>query len=47
MKSLCRVGGQGGLERRIEAYVKIRKKKKFRGGGGGGGGGGGPSMNIF
>ena len=33
-------GGQGGWERRIEAFVKIQKKKKqfFSGGGGGGGG---------
>ena len=29
-------GGQGGCERRIEVFVKI-KKKKFGGGGGGGG----------
>ena len=32
-------GGQGGLERRIEAFVKIKKKKKLRRGGGGEGGG--------
>ena len=33
------LGGQGGWEWRIEAFVKIRKKKKsFFGGGGGGGG---------
>ena len=34
-------GGQGGWERRIEAFVKIQKKKFFfffLGGGGGGGG---------
>ena len=33
-------GGQGGWERRIEAFVKIQKKNIFflkRGGGGGGG----------
>ena len=29
-------GGQGGCERRIEVFVKI-KKKKFLGGSGGGG----------
>ena len=29
------MGGQGGWERRIEAFVKIQKKKKNRGGGGG------------
>ena len=34
-------GGQGGWERRIEAFVKIQKKKFFWGGGGGFGGGGG------
>ena len=33
-------GGQGGWERRIEAFVKIKKKKFFFLGGGGGGGGG-------
>ena len=32
-------GGQGGCERRIKVFVKI-KKKIFGGGGGGGGGGG-------
>ena len=33
-------GGQGGWERRSEAFMKIQKKiKKIRGGGGGGGGG--------
>ena len=32
--------GQGGCERRIEVFVKIRKKKKFFFGGGGSGGGG-------
>ena len=37
-----RLGGQGGWEWRIEAFVKIRKKKKsFFGWGGGGVGGGG------
>ena len=33
------LGGQGGCERRIEVFVKIRKKKKWGGGGWGGGGG--------
>ena len=33
-------GGQGGCERRIEAFVKIQKKKIFFRGGGSGGGGG-------
>ena len=36
------MGGQGGWERRIEAFVKIQKKKKivlFGGGGVGSGGG--------
>ena len=33
--------GQGGCERRIEAFVKIKKKKIWGGGGRGGGGGGG------
>ena len=38
------LGGQGGWERRIEAFVKIKKKKIyifFLGGGGGGASGGG------
>ena len=30
------LGGQGGCERRIEVFVKIKKKKKFGGGVGGG-----------
>ena len=34
-----RVGGQSGCERRIEVFVKIKKKKIFFGGGGGVGGG--------
>ena len=34
-------GGQYGCERRIEVFVKIKKKKIFLGGGSGGGGGGG------
>ena len=34
-------GCQGGWERRIEAFVKIKKKNFFFGGGGGGGGGSG------
>ena len=33
------MGGQSGCERRIEVFVKI-KKKKLGGGGGSGGGGG-------
>ena len=33
-------GGQGGCERRIEVFVKIKKKKNFFFGGGGSGGGG-------
>ena len=45
LKFLVRGGGQGGCERRIKVFVKIKKKKKnfFLGGGGGGGlvGGGG------
>ena len=32
-------GGQGGCERRIEVFVKIKKKKKIGGGGPRGGGG--------
>ena len=38
-----RVGGQGGCERRIEVFVKFKKKIFFIGGGirGGGGGRGG------
>ena len=44
-------GGQGGCERRSEAFVKIQKKKMFfwggRGvGGGGGGGGGGVGFGV-
>ena len=36
------LGGQGGCERRIKVFVKIKKKKNFffLGGGSGGGGGG-------
>ena len=30
------LGGQGGCERRIEVFVKIKKKKKLGGGVGGG-----------
>ena len=30
--------GQGGCERRIEVFLKIKKKKNFFGGGVGGGG---------
>ena len=33
--------GQDGCERRIEVFVKIKKKKIWGGGGGGSGGGGG------
>ena len=32
-------GGQGGCQRKIEVFVKIRKKNLGGGGGGGGGGG--------
>ena len=32
-------GGQGGRERRIEVFVKIKKKQLFFEGGSGGGGG--------
>ena len=32
------LGGQDGCERRIEVFVKIKKKNFFWGGGGGGGG---------
>ena len=35
------LGGQSGCERRIEVFVKIKKKNFFFGGGGRGGGGGG------
>ena len=35
------LGGQDGCERRIEVFVKIKKKKIFFLGGGGGVGGGG------
>ena len=34
-------GGQGGCERRIEVFVKIKKKELGGGGSGGGGRGGG------
>ena len=34
------LGGQGGCERRIEVFVKIKKKFIFFWGGGGSGGGG-------
>ena len=34
------LGGQSGCERRIEVFVKIKKKNFFWGGGGVGGGGG-------
>ena len=43
------MGGQGGCERRIEVFVKIKKKKFFFGGGGrvgGGGGGGGGGWGV-
>ena len=43
--SVVRLGGQGGCERRSEAFVKIQKKKKKLGGGGvsgAGSGAGGP-----
>ena len=35
------MGSQGGCERRIELFVKIKKKKKKNSGGGRGGGGSG------
>ena len=35
------LGGQSGCERRIEVFVKIKKKKNFFWGGWGGSGGGG------
>ena len=38
------MGGQGGWERRIEAFVKI--KKKIGGGGRVGGGGGGRGVRV-
>ena len=43
------MGGQGGWERRIEAFVKIQKKKIFFfwvGGGGGRVGGGGVRFGV-
>ena len=40
------LGSQDGCERRIEVFVKIRKKKKFCGGGGGGVGGGGVRVDV-
>ena len=42
------MSGQGGWERRIEAFVKIQKKKIFffLGGGGSGGGGGGGGRRV-
>ena len=39
-------GCQGGLERRIEAFVKIPKKKYFFFVGGGGGGGGASGLGV-
>ena len=42
-------GGQGGCERKIEAFVKIKKKLFFLGGegcGGGGGEGGGVGLGV-
>ena len=39
------LGGQGGCERRIEVFVKI-KKKKFLGGGGGSVGGSGSGWGV-
>ena len=40
-------GGQGGWERRIEAFVKIKKNIFFWGGGGSGGGGrGGVRVDV-
>ena len=43
------MGGQGGWERRIEAFVKIQKSKLGGGGGGGGsdrGGGGSVWVDV-
>ena len=41
------MGGQGGWERRIEAFVKIQKKILFFfGGGGSGRGGGGVGLGV-
>ena len=40
------LGGQGGCERRIEAFVKIQKKKFGGGGSGGGVGGGGVGGGV-
>ena len=41
------LGGQDGCERRIEVFVKIKKKIFFfLGGGGGGGGGGGVELGV-
>ena len=39
-----RLGGQGGCERRIEVFVKIKKKKHLWGGQGGFGWGGGVGL---
>ena len=41
-----RFGGQGGCERRNEAFVKIQKNKYFFGGSGGGGVGLGVRMDV-
>ena len=41
MKGGGRVGGHGGCERRIEVFVKIKKKWGVESWGGGGSGGGG------
>ena len=41
-----RVGGQSGCERRIEVFVKIRKKKNWGGGRGRGGVGGGVRVDV-
>ena len=39
-------GGQGGWERRIEAFVKIQKKYFLFGGGGGGASGWGVRVDV-
>ena len=41
-----RVGGQSGCERRIEVFVKIKKKKNLGGGGGGVGWVGGSGCGV-
>ena len=43
---MVRLGGQGGCERRSEAFVKIQKKIIKNGGVGGGVGGGGSDQGL-